>query len=69
MKEFHSYIYIMTNQNHTVLYIGVTNNLKRRITERKEKLKPKSFTARYNIDKLVYYEEFHEIGEAIFREM
>jgi putative endonuclease len=62
------YTYIITNQHHTVLYVGVTNNLKRRVTEHKEKLNSKSFTARYNIDKLVYYEAFHEIGEAIFRE-
>jgi putative endonuclease len=62
------YVYIMTNQHHTVLYIGVTNNLQRRIKEHKEKIHPKSFTARYNIEKLVYYESFQEIGEAIFRE-
>jgi putative endonuclease len=62
------YVYIMTNKNHTVLYVGVTNNLKRRITEHKEKLNPKSFTGRYNINKLVYFEGFQEIGEAIFRE-
>jgi putative endonuclease len=62
------YVYIMTNQHHTVLYIGVTNNLQRRIKEHKEKINPKSFTARYNIEKLVYYESFQEIGDAIFRE-
>jgi len=58
----------MTNKNQTVLYVGVTNNLKRRITEHKEKLNPKSFTGRYNINKLVYFEGFQEIGEAIVRE-
>jgi putative endonuclease len=62
------YIYIMTNKYHSVLYIGVTNNLQRRIKEHKEKINPKSFTARYNIEKLVYYESFQDIGEAIFRE-
>ncbi len=62
------YVYIMTNKNQTVLYVGVTNNLKRRITEHKEKLNPKSFTGRYNINKLVYFEGFQEIGEAIVRE-
>jgi putative endonuclease len=62
------YVYIMTNRHHTVLYIGVTNSLIRRVDEHKQKRNPKSFTARYNVDKLVYFEGFHEIGEAIARE-
>ena len=62
------YIYILTNENNTVLYTGVTNDLKRRIYEHKNKLNPKSFTARYNIHKLVYYETFTSIIEAIARE-
>jgi putative endonuclease len=62
------YVYIMTNRHHTVLYVGVTNNLIRRVDEHKQKRNPKSFTARYNVDKLVYFEGFHEIGEAIARE-
>ncbi len=62
------YIYILTNENNTVLYTGVTNDLKRRVYEHKIKLNPKSFTARYNIHKLIYYETFASIIDAIARE-
>ena len=62
------YVYILTNKNNTVLYTGVTNNLIRRIYEHKNKLDKKSFTARYNADKLVYYETTNSIESAIFRE-
>jgi putative endonuclease len=48
------YVYIMTNRWHTVLYIGVTASLSRRVLEHKEKLDPRSFTAQYNCDKLIY---------------
>jgi len=51
------YIYIMTNKRNTVLYTGVTNNLKKRIYEHKAKLVA-GFTKKYNINKLVYYENF-----------
>ena len=61
-------IYIMTNKNNTVLYTGVTSNLIKRVQEHKTKVHPKSFTARYNICKLVYYEGFHRIEDAIARE-
>jgi len=61
-------VYIMTNSHHTTLYVGVTSDLHTRITEHQEKKYPKSFTARYNITKLVYYESFHSIEEAIARE-
>ena len=57
----------MTNKHNTVLYTGVTNNLKRRIYEHKEKL-IKSFTSRYNITKLVFYEVYEDIEQAILRE-
>ncbi|MBA7693819.1 excinuclease ABC subunit C [Candidatus Aerophobetes bacterium Ae_b3b] len=61
------YIYIMTNQRNTVLYTGVTNNLKRRVYEHKEKLVD-GFTKKYNITKLVYYEVFEDIESAILKE-
>ena len=61
-------VYIMTNKNHTVLYTGVTDSLARRITEHQGKADPRSFTARYNIDKLVYVEVFEYISDAIARE-
>jgi len=50
------------------LYVGVTANLLQRVSQHKGKVNPKSFTARYNLDKLVYYEAFQDIGEAIGRE-
>ncbi len=65
MKQ--SYIYIMTNKLNTVLYVGVTNNLVKRVYEHKNKLAD-GFTSKYNIDKLVYYEIFEDIEEAIKRE-
>jgi putative endonuclease len=57
----------MTNTYHNVLYTGVTNNLKRRCYEHKQK-KAKGFTQKYNIDKLVYFEKFDIIELAIARE-
>ncbi|WP_317899301.1 GIY-YIG nuclease family protein [Aurantibacillus circumpalustris] len=61
-------IYIMTNSLNTTLYVGVTSNLVKRIKEHKNHLHPDSFTARYNLHKLVYYEVFHNIVDAINRE-
>lgn len=67
--EYRAYqVYILTNKNRTVLYTGVTSNLMERVIQHKEKSNPKSFTACYNIDHLVYYEQFFDIGEAIERE-
>jgi putative endonuclease len=63
----HYYIYIMTNKRNTVLYTGVTNNLIRRVYEHKQKLVD-GFTKKYNITKLVYYEMFDNIENAISRE-
>ncbi len=60
------YVYIMTNKSGT-LYIGVTNNLNRRVYEHKEKL-IRGFTARYNLSKLVYFETCYDINQAIVRE-
>ncbi|RBA28167.1 GIY-YIG nuclease family protein [Flavobacterium tibetense] len=62
------FIYIITNKNNTVLYIGVTSNLPQRIEEHKQKRYENSFSARYNLDKLVYFEQFQMIGDAIGRE-
>ena len=62
------YIYIMTNKWKSVLYIGVTNDLERRVFEHKGRFDKKSFTARYNCDRLVYYEGHPSILEAIARE-
>ncbi len=61
------YVYILTNWNNKVLYIGVTNNLIRRISEHKNKTN-KGFTAKYNMHKLVYYEYTTDINAAISRE-
>ena len=61
------YTYIMTNRRHTVLYIGMTGDLWWRVYEHKNKLK-KGFTSRYNVDELVYYEEFDSPYDAIVRE-
>ncbi len=61
------YVYIMTNKNNTVLYTGVTNNLKRRAYEHKNRM-CKGFTKKYNIVKLVYYEIFQDPYNAIARE-
>lgn len=61
------YVYMMTNERDTVIYTGVTNDLKRRVFEHKEKL-AKGFTKKYNVTKLVYYEVFDSIENAIMRE-
>jgi len=60
-------VYILTNSRHTVLYTGVTNNLERRLSEHKTKLRS-AFTKRYNVDQLVYYECGDDINTAIARE-
>jgi len=65
--ERHYYVYLMTNKKNTVIYTGVTNDLIRRVYEHREKL-VKSFTSRYNINKLVYYEVFQDAENAIARE-
>jgi len=63
-KEYH--IYIMTNKSGT-FYIGLTNNIKKRVYQHKNKLAD-GFTKKYNIDKLLYYETFSDIYSAIARE-
>ncbi len=61
------YVYIMTNKNNKVLYTGITNDLKRRAYEHKEKLVD-GFTKKYNVSKLIYYEIFEDPENAILRE-
>jgi putative endonuclease len=61
-------VYIITNKIHTVLYVGVTSNLQQRIWQHINKFYPESFTAKYNCNKLVWYESFASISEAIVRE-
>jgi putative endonuclease len=62
------FIYIISNEYQTVVYIGVNSNLPQRILEHKKKRHPNSFSARYNLNVLVYYEQFQWIGDAIARE-
>jgi len=66
MNEKNYYVYILTNKSNT-LYIGITNDLFRRLYEHKNKLVP-GFTKKYNIDKLIYYEVFDDPEAAIRRE-
>ena len=61
------YVYIMTNWNNSVMYVGMTNNLERRLYEHKHKLID-GFTKRYNVDKLVYYDCTTNVKSAIERE-
>ena len=58
----------MANKPNGVIYIGVTDNIEERVKEHKLKLYPKAFTARYNCDKLVYFEEFENGEKASIRE-
>lgn len=60
--------YIMTNKNNTVLYVGVTSDLKERVWEHKNNFYQNSFTSKYKCDKLVYYHFFVQIEEAILFE-
>jgi putative endonuclease len=62
-----AYVYIMTNKNNMVVYTGVTTDLKKRAYEHKNKLVD-GFTKKYNISKLVYYEAFDKVKNAIVRE-
>ena len=62
------YIYILFNKPSGTLYTGVTSALIKRIIEHKLKKLPKSFTAKYNVDKLGYYETFQSVNDAIDRE-
>jgi len=61
------FVYIMTNSHNKVLYTGITNNLKKRVYEHKEKL-ISGFTKKYNVSKLVYYGTYQDPENAILRE-
>ena len=61
------YVYILTNKIDTVMYIGVTNDLRRRLCEHKNE-QIEGFTKKYHVHKLVYFEEYSEINDAISRE-
>ena len=65
MKDF--YVYVMSNRNRTVLYTGITKDLARRVWQHKNHV-VKGFTARYKLDRLVYYEQFVDPISAITRE-
>ena len=65
-KEY--YVYILTNYSKTVFYTGMTNDIERRIYEHKEKFDPNSFTARYQVNLLMWYETHNNPNEAISRE-
>ena len=65
MREY--FIYILANKSNSVIYTGITNDLTRRVNEHKNKLKD-GFTSKYNVDKLVYYEQSSDVISAIKRE-
>jgi putative endonuclease len=68
-EGYHNYyVYILTNKANKVLYTGVTNNLKIRLQQHKESFNPNSFTAKYNVHYLLYYEKFTWIQIAIVKE-
>ncbi|MBO7643199.1 MAG: GIY-YIG nuclease family protein [Alphaproteobacteria bacterium] len=66
-EQKHYYVYIMASGRNGTLYIGVTNDIARRTYEHKTHAIP-GFTSKYNVDKLVYYEQFTEINDAIAHE-
>ncbi|WP_343585171.1 GIY-YIG nuclease family protein [Flavobacterium sp.] len=70
-EGFHTYfIYILTNKSKSIFYVGVANNLKKRLIKHKENvlLNNKTFASKYNVEFLLYYEKFTWIQEAIARE-
>jgi len=66
-REHYYFVYLLTNKNHKVIYVGVTNNLERRVHEHKTKMVP-GYTEKYNVNKLVYYEETNDVLGALARE-
>jgi len=67
MKSHYYFVYIMVNRNNKVMYLGMTNDLFRRVQEHKNK-QLSGFTKNYHVDKLVYYETFQDVNLAIARE-
>ena len=66
-REHRYFVYLLTNWNNKVMYVGMTNSLERRVFEHKAKL-VEGFTAKYNVHKLVYFEETSSVNAAITRE-
>ena len=62
------YVYILSNCTNTAIYTGVTNDLIRRVYEHKNHADPKSFTSKYKVEKLVYFEETNDVKAALERE-
>ena len=62
------FVYMLTNSTNVALYTGITNDLERRLWEHRNHADPKSFTARYHITKLVYFEQTSDVEAAIARE-
>ncbi|OGY46690.1 MAG: hypothetical protein A3J65_00215 [Candidatus Buchananbacteria bacterium RIFCSPHIGHO2_02_FULL_45_11b] len=67
MEGRNYFVYILASKRNGTLYVGVTNDIFRRVEEHKSKEIP-GFTGKYGVDKLVYYEEFDYIDDAIYRE-
>jgi putative endonuclease len=67
-KSYIYYVYILANKRNGTLYIGVTNNVFNRNFQHKLRQDPKSFTAKYKVDKLIYFEEYQYIQDAILKE-
>ena len=67
-KDYRFYVYILANKRNGTLYTGVTNSLFTRGFQHQLKINPDSFTAKYNINRLVYYESYRYIKQAIQRE-
>jgi putative endonuclease len=63
-----AWVYIITNENNTTLYVGATNDLSTRLWEHRTQQNPNSFSAQYNLCKLIFFEEFNSIEEAFDRE-
>ena len=67
-REYHFFVYAVSNYSGTVLYIGVTNDLPRRIWEHQHGQESSEFTKQYHVDRLVFYEHYNDIRDAIARE-